>query len=230
MGVLGEGPEAELVDPEAVPSLSVRQRFVLPLVRADVKRVLEPAPYPPVVEPMLAIPGLPVPPPAPVELAGPPPVVQPAQKSYPAPRIAPRPSGTVPAAPLATAMVMTPIVPRPEPLRFGKGARLAILIDDMGPPRSLTQRAIRLPVPITMSFLPYADDLAGLTAAARAQGHEIFLHLPMEPVGTEDPGPNAILVGLEPNEFSRRLAWAFDRVPGATGVNNHMGSRATSDP
>ena len=93
MGVLGEGPEAELVDPEAVPSLSVRQRFVLPLVRADVKRVLEPAPYPPVVEPMLAIPGLPVPPPAPVELAGPPPVVQPAQKSYPAPRIALYPNG-----------------------------------------------------------------------------------------------------------------------------------------
>ena len=52
----------------------------------------------------------------------------------------------------------------------------------------------------------------------------------MEPIGSPDPGPNAILVGLEPDEFRRRLDWAFDRVPLATGVNNHMGSRATSEP
>ena len=52
----------------------------------------------------------------------------------------------------------------------------------------------------------------------------------MEPIGNADPGPNAILVGLDPDEFQRRLAWAFDRVPLAAGVNNHMGSRATSDP
>ena len=52
----------------------------------------------------------------------------------------------------------------------------------------------------------------------------------MEPIGSPDPGPNAILVGLEPDEFRRRLGWAFDRVPLATGVNNHMGSRATSEP
>ena len=37
----------------------------------------------------------------------------------------------------------------------------------------------------------------------------------MEPIGTPDPGPNAILVGLEPAELQRRLAWAFDRVPPA---------------
>ena len=69
-----------------------------------------------------------------------------------------------------------------------------------------------------------------MTAAARARGHEVYLHLPMEPIGSPDPGPNAILVGLEPDELRRRLGWAFDRVPLATGVNNHMGSRATSEP
>ena len=56
-----------------------------------------------------------------------------------------------------------------------------------------------------------------MTAAARARGHEVYLHLPMEPIGNADPGPNAILVGLEPDEFQRRLDWAFDRVPLATG-------------
>ena len=58
----------------------------------------------------------------------------------------------------------------------------------------------------------------------------MFLHLPMEPIGSADPGPNAILVGLDPDEFDRRLTWAFERVPLATGLNNHMGSRATSEP
>jgi polysaccharide deacetylase 2 family uncharacterized protein YibQ len=107
---------------------------------------------------------------------------------------------------------------------------LAIVIDDLGPAQALTRRAIHLPRPVTLAFLPYAEGLGGLAAAAKANGHEVFLHLPMEPEGDEDPGPNAILVGLEPRELSRRLAWAFDRLPQATGVNNHMGSRATSDP
>jgi polysaccharide deacetylase 2 family uncharacterized protein YibQ len=30
--------------------------------------------------------------------------------------------------------------------------------------------------------------------------------------------------------MQKRLDWAFARVPAAEGVNNHMGSRATSDP
>ncbi|MGE3289826.1 MAG: divergent polysaccharide deacetylase family protein [Geminicoccaceae bacterium] len=107
---------------------------------------------------------------------------------------------------------------------------MAIIMDDLGPPRALTERAIRLPVHVTMSFLPYADDLDSLTNLARQRGHEIFLHLPMAPVGAEDPGPNAILIGLDPSEFRRRLEWAFERVPLAMGVNNHMGSRATSSP
>ena len=107
---------------------------------------------------------------------------------------------------------------------------LALVLDDLGPAAGLTRRVIALPRPVTLSFLPYAADLDALTASAQARGHEIYLHLPMEPIGNADPGPNAILVGLEPDDFQRRLAWAFDQVPQAAGLNNHMGSRATADP
>ncbi|MFZ1427710.1 MAG: divergent polysaccharide deacetylase family protein, partial [Geminicoccaceae bacterium] len=124
----------------------------------------------------------------------------------------------------------SPMIPPRAAARSASGAMLAIVIDDMGPAAGLTRRAISLPVPVTLSFLPYADDLDGLTAAAQRRGHEVFLHLPMEPIGTPNPGPNAILVSLEPDELEHRLDWAFDRVPRATGLNNHMGSRATSDP
>lgn len=107
---------------------------------------------------------------------------------------------------------------------------LAIVIDDLGPAVANSERAIGLSRPVTLAFLPYAAGLPGMVAEARAHGHEIFLHLNMEPEGHKDPGPNAILVGLEPSEANRRLAWAFDQVPQAVGVNNHMGSRASSDP
>jgi polysaccharide deacetylase 2 family uncharacterized protein YibQ len=51
----------------------------------------------------------------------------------------------------------------------------------------------------------------------------------MEPVGLEDPGPNALTKSLGARDFQARLSWAFGRVPGAVGFNNHMGSRLTAD-
>jgi len=60
---------------------------------------------------------------------------------------------------------------------------------------------------------------------------EIFLHLPMQPLdypGT-NPGPDALLVGMTAKEVTERLERALLSVPGARGVNNHMGSAATAD-
>ncbi len=52
----------------------------------------------------------------------------------------------------------------------------------------------------------------------------------MEPLGRENPGPNALLENLGPAEFERRLLWAFEQVDGIRGFNNHMGSRLTANP
>lgn len=106
---------------------------------------------------------------------------------------------------------------------------IAIVIDDMGLDRRRSARAAGLPGPLTLSWLPYADDLPAQTAAARARGHELMLHLPMEPSVKADPGPDAMLVDLSPDEALRRLDRALSRVPGIVGVNNHMGSRFTAD-
>ena len=66
---------------------------------------------------------------------------------------------------------------------------VAIVIDDVGLDRPRSKRAWELPGPLTMSFLPYAKDLREQARAARARGHELMLHLPMEPNGRNDPGP-----------------------------------------
>ena len=56
-----------------------------------------------------------------------------------------------------------------------------------------------------------------------------LLHMPMQPSGAIDPGPNALLSGLSAAEIRQRLGAAFARVPQAVGLNNHMGSLLTTD-
>ena len=55
-----------------------------------------------------------------------------------------------------------------------------------------------------------------------------MLHLPMEPNGRSDPGPNALLVSLSDGELRQRTKAALDSFEGYAGVNNHMGSRFTA--
>jgi polysaccharide deacetylase 2 family uncharacterized protein YibQ len=55
-----------------------------------------------------------------------------------------------------------------------------------------------------------------------------MLHLPMEPGGRNDPGPNALLVSLSDVELRQRTNTALDSFDGYAGVNNHMGSRFTA--
>lgn len=108
-------------------------------------------------------------------------------------------------------------------------AMVAIVIDDLGIDQKRTRRAIDMPAPMTMSFIPYGYNLSRLTKTARAGGHEILLHLPMEPLRRSvDPGPHAMLTTLSAEELRKRLVWNLARLEGYVGVNNHMGSRFTA--
>jgi hypothetical protein len=107
---------------------------------------------------------------------------------------------------------------------------IAVVIDDMGLNRSQSRRAAELRAPLTLSYLPYGEELPAQTAAARARGHELLVHLQMAPeAASRDAGPNALILGLPPAELERRLDWALTRFSGYVGVNNHMGSRFTAD-
>lgn len=107
---------------------------------------------------------------------------------------------------------------------------IAIVIDDVGVSRRHSAASIALPGPLTMSFLTYADGVNQQAEEARRQGHEIMLHVPMEPSSeTIDPGPNALLAGMPEPELRARLTWAMRQLDGYVGINNHMGSRFTQD-
>lgn len=108
---------------------------------------------------------------------------------------------------------------------------IAIVLDDIGVNRRNAKRAIALPGPMTLSFMTYAEDLPEMTEAARQGGHELMLHVPMQPLSpTIDPGPNVLADSLPEVELTQRLAWGFDRFEGYVGINNHMGSRFTASP
>ena len=107
---------------------------------------------------------------------------------------------------------------------------IALLIDDMGEVRNWSDRIVALPGPLTLSYFPHSPDLAEQVEEARRAGHEIMLHLPMEPDDeTENPGPNPLLTGLDPVELRRLAVTMLDSLDGYVGVNNHMGSRFTLD-
>jgi polysaccharide deacetylase 2 family uncharacterized protein YibQ len=107
---------------------------------------------------------------------------------------------------------------------------IAIVIDDVGVDRARSARAIELPGPLTLSFLPYAHDLGRQAEAARAAGHELLVHVPMEPESaTINPGPEPLLTRLSAAENLRRLRDDLSRFTGYVGINNHMGSLFTAD-
>ena len=107
---------------------------------------------------------------------------------------------------------------------------IAIVFDDLGIDKSRTRRAIALPGPMSMSFLTYATQAAEQIDAARKAGHEIWMHVPMEPSSRSiDPGPKVLLREANTEELAKSLEWSLDRFDGYVGINNHMGSRFTAD-
>jgi polysaccharide deacetylase 2 family uncharacterized protein YibQ len=108
--------------------------------------------------------------------------------------------------------------------------RIVVVVDDMGVDAVRSARAMRLPGPLTMAFLTYAVDLPRQAAAARAAGHELLLHVAMEPENADmDPGPHVLLASQGADEILRRLRLGLARFEGYVGVNNHMGSKFTKD-
>ena len=127
------------------------------------------------------------------------------------------------------AVLALPESPIKPPTGYHGSPRIAIIIDDVGLDLKGSRRAIQLPRFITLSFLPYALRLRDQTHDARELGHELMLHMPMEPMGHADPGPGALLVNQSQDEIRQRLDDALASFTGFDGVNNHMGSKFTSN-
>ncbi|OSM06770.1 hypothetical protein MAIT1_00371 [Magnetofaba australis IT-1] len=109
--------------------------------------------------------------------------------------------------------------------------KLALIIDDLGYNGPIGRAIAKLPGQLTLAILPGGNYSRQVVNLGVREGKEIMLHQPMEPQGYPrvNPGPGALLKGMPDKRIRRILAHNLDEFPEAIGVNNHMGSRLTTD-
>jgi polysaccharide deacetylase 2 family uncharacterized protein YibQ len=127
--------------------------------------------------------------------------------------------------------VVTPLSARKSRASTKRTSTLAIIIDDLGNDRSAGNAVISLPFPVTVSVLPHLQFSSDIAEEAHRRGDEVLLHLPMEPESAKAQTEQSELrVGMSSSEVRDALSSMLATVPYVAGVNNHEGSRATSDP
>ena len=123
--------------------------------------------------------------------------------------------------------------PTPEPRRKpapGSRGRLALILDDAGYSLDQLEAVAALPAEVAVAVLPHLPHSSRWAARVHEAGHEVLLHLPMEPLDPAGrPGPGAVRVTMSEDEIRTAVRSAINSVPYVVGVNNHMGSRATAD-
>ncbi|HBL29923.1 MAG TPA: divergent polysaccharide deacetylase family protein [Acidobacteria bacterium] len=129
-----------------------------------------------------------------------------------------------------------PSLPREAPDAEPVGAdgrhlpgHVALVIDDLGERPEDLVPLFALGQPLTYAVLPFEKHTRDVVAELRRRRVEMLLHLPMQPLNGEDPGPGALRVDMDAATLRKRTEAALAAVPGAQGVNNHMGSRMSED-
>ncbi len=159
-----------------------------------------------------------------------------------APRVAPLPrapiaglteSGPHGPLPIIAANGRTPAQAYARPFTAQQGRpMIAVVIGGLGfNARATTQAIEELPPEVTLSFVPYAQNLQSWIDRARAHGHEVMLELPMEPFDpdADDTGPQTLLAAGPAQQNVSRLEQLLSRGSGYFGVTNYQGARfATS--
>ncbi|MBD9558259.1 divergent polysaccharide deacetylase family protein [Ensifer sp. ENS03] len=119
-----------------------------------------------------------------------------------------------------------------RPWSGARGTRIALVVGGLGLSQTGTQKAIRdLPGEVTLGFATAGNSLQRWMQEARRSGHEILLQLPMEPFDypANDPGPNALRVGLSEKKNLAELHRNLAEITNYTGVMNYLGGRFLSD-
>ncbi len=107
--------------------------------------------------------------------------------------------------------------------------KVAIVIDDIGNNKSDLKAAL-LPGNISFAVLPYTPYARAFALRAHHQKKQVLLHMPMEAVENERPGPGVVTADMTSAQIKLQLVNALDSIPYVSGVNNHMGSKLTQLP
>lgn len=121
--------------------------------------------------------------------------------------------------------------PPPPPARevrpSGAEAKLVIIMDDVSYARDV--KAIQSTgLPIVLSFLPPSSRHPDSAALAKQQS-KYMVHLPLEAIAFHDEEPNTLHIDSSEEEIEKRLDALKQLYPNVHYMNNHTGSKFTSD-
>ncbi len=122
-------------------------------------------------------------------------------------------------------------IPKNKPAVPIKLPKIAIIIDDIGYDKNIAQKFLDLDAVLTFSILPHSTHDKRIARIANSKGFDVMLHLPMEPneYPLINPGPGVLLTSMSPDQLINQLNEDLDAVPFVKGVNNHMGSKMTTN-
>jgi len=108
-----------------------------------------------------------------------------------------------------------------------KTTYLAIIIDDFGNGSDGTKEFMYMDIPFTGAVMPGCPNSGEEARQLLANGKEVIVHIPMEPnKGSKSWLPQgAVMADFTPDEARSAAQAAIEQIPGATGINNHMGSK-----
>lgn len=119
-----------------------------------------------------------------------------------------------------------PVVKTVTP-KQGQRVRIAIVIDDMGGSPKRTKEITALKAPLTASFLTFAPHLQQQVAQSKQAGHEIMIHVPMQPQSNIYVSEDVLKVDMSAAQIETGFAQMLQKFDEVKGINNHMGSRFT---
>lgn len=133
----------------------------------------------------------------------------PKAKPWPAPGLKPGPAPGV----------------QPTPSR----PKLAIVLDDWGYNTKNLDAILQIDKPVTLSVLPGLPYSTLIARKAKDHGHEVIVHMPMEPKAKIRLELATLYISMTDDEIRANLYKVLQTVPGAVGISNHEGSKATED-
>ena len=107
--------------------------------------------------------------------------------------------------------------------------KLAIVIDDFGYRPHNENQVLAMPSAISVAVLPDSPHAREMATKAHNSGHEVLIHLPMAPLSKQPLEKNTLRPEMSSDEIERIIRSAVNNVPYAVGINNHMGSKMTSN-
>jgi len=118
----------------------------------------------------------------------------------------------------------------PEALPEEERPKIALIVDDVGYDIDRALELLNLRRPMSISIFPQLKYSRHIAEVANEMGYQVMMHLPMEPGEKLRRNPGFVTPEMTEKEIRWMLERNLESIPYVSGVNNHQGSKMTSDP